>query len=41
MKKHPCKPSSKPWGAAYFTRGGKRYYARDYGYRCWPIGRRK
>jgi hypothetical protein len=23
---------------AYFTRNGKVYYAKDYGYQGWPIG---
>ncbi|HUE70317.1 MAG TPA: hypothetical protein VMP01_05455 [Pirellulaceae bacterium] len=22
----------------YFTKNGKRYYAKDYGYRSWPFG---
>lgn len=27
---------------AYFTtRNGRRVYAKDYGYKCWPIGRKK
>lgn len=25
---------------AYFTRNGKRYYAKDYGHPCWPMRRR-
>jgi hypothetical protein len=26
-------------GRAYFTsKSGKRFYAKDYGYKCWPIG---
>lgn len=35
----PGNPKKTP-GRAYFThwRNGKRYYARDYGYGCWPFG---
>jgi len=27
-----------PAFVAYITRNGKRYYARDYGKKAWPIG---
>lgn len=37
MRKRPRKrgPGFRP----YFTKNGKRYYARDYGYKSWPFGR--
>jgi hypothetical protein len=33
--------SGKPvLGRTYFTsKSGKRFYAKDYGYKCWPIGK--
>lgn len=44
MKKN-CKPpaTSGGGGVASFVhwRSGKRLFAKDYGFRCFPIGRRK
>jgi len=41
-KTPPPAPSGKKQGCggrAFFTsKKGKRYYAKDYGYHCWPFG---